>query len=154
MKFIGGSLAVCLVCILSVNSVSIQRDQRDKKIANWYTTEEWTTPERETTEDWRTTERETTEEWRTTERRTTEYWPTTEPRTTEVFSNKTTTDHHKTTHHPHPPTNATCYGHFIYKEEHNIIVDGEDDRHKNPDECEFACTVRFSKDLRHIKIHL
>ena len=136
MKFIGGSLAVCLVCILSVNSVSIQRDQRDKKIANWYTTEEWrTTPKRETTEDWRTTERRTTENWRTTE-----YWPT--------------TDHHKTTHQPHPPTNATCYGHFIYKEEHNIIVDGEDDRHKNPDECEFACTVRFSKDLRHIKIHL
>merc|ERR1719400_582854 len=46
-----------------------------------------------------------------------------------------------TTPHPNPHHNATCYGHFIYKEEHNIIVDGEDDRHKNPDECEFACTM-------------
>ena len=33
-------------------------------------------------------------------------------------------------------------GHFTYKEDHNIIIDGEDDRHKNALECELACTVR------------
>merc|ERR1712198_622300 len=73
------------------------------------------------------------------------------PYTTSHYPYSTTRDPYPTSHNPypspsptpdpHPNNNATCYGHFIYKEEHNIIVDGEDDRHKNPDECEFACTM-------------
>ena len=43
------------------------------------------------------------------------------------------------THKPNP--DLTCYGHFTYKEGHNIIVDGKYNRHHDPEECEISCYV-------------
>ena len=43
------------------------------------------------------------------------------------------------THKPNP--DLTCYGHFTYKEGHNIIVDGKYNRHHDPVECEISCYV-------------
>merc|ERR1712064_246408 len=96
----------------------------------------------------------------TTGRPTTTRYPTTYPPTTprpySTTTNRPTTTWNPpastTTRHPstptYPPTKTTpepsnehCFGHFIYKEEHNIIVDGEDDRHKDVYECEYACTM-------------
>merc|ERR1712018_62103 len=77
------------------------------------------------------------------------YYPTTHgpyPTTTHApYPTYTTTPYYPTTYPPKPttvpPPTEHCYGHFIYKEEHNIIVDGEDDKHKGPYECEYACTM-------------
>ena len=77
----------------------------------------------------------------------TSYCPDTttgQPRTT-THRPYTTTRPLVTTTHPQQTTSPNeiehCYGHFTYKEDHNIIIDGEDDRHKDALECELACTV-------------
>ena len=86
-----------------------------------WTTDWWTTY----TRSWPTDPTRSTGPWWPT---TTEpWWPTTQP-----WPPWTTTS---------PDENDNCYGHFIYKEEHNIIVNGEDDRHNSPEECEQACGV-------------
>merc|ERR1711963_1093225 len=92
---------------------------------------------------------ETTESWQTTERRdTTPHYTTfihTDPTAT-TKNYDTTTNRIATTerptpepspHKPNPDLN--CYGHFTYKEGHNIIVDGKNNRHHNPVECEISC---------------
>ena len=61
-----------------------------------------------------------------------------------------------TTHQPwttSTPKNEHCYGHFTYKEDHNIIIDGEDDRHKNANECELVCSVSIADTFRNMKIY-
>ena len=86
---------------------------------------------------------------------------TTIPPTTTYGPETTTRKPRTTTHRPYtttrqpvpttqqqpttsPPEAEHCYGHFTYKEDHNIIIDGEDDRHKDALECELACTVSKS----------
>jgi len=94
---------------------------------------------------------------KTTERRdTTPYYPTDSSASTKNYDTTTkkqdptaTTMYPSTTrnttrptpdpstHKPNPDLN--CYGHFTYKEGHNIIVDGKYNRHHDPLECEISC---------------
>ena len=79
-----------------------------------------------------------------------------EPTTTDAPWPTTRWPTEPTTHQPwttSTPKNEHCYGHFTYKEDHNIIIDGEDDRHKNANECEFVCSVSKADTFRTIKIY-
>ena len=110
-------MTLCLATVVSVNSVAI----------NKYDTTHTTHPT--TTEiDYPTT--------------TEKVYPTTTEKvypTTRFYNASTIDPWITTTHKPNPDLN--CYGHFTYKEGHNIIVDGKYNRHHDPEECEISCYV-------------
>ena len=85
---------------------------------------------------------------------TTPYYPTTKNTYPTTYIYPTTTERPTpkpspapSTHKPNPDLN--CYGHFTYKEGHNIIVDGKYNRHHDPVECEISCYV--SKATFHLQ---
>ena len=165
MNSIGAMLMLCVVCIVSVDSVSIpKREEYPSSDYPYDTTtlKPWPTSDRHPTTK-RPYSSSTWWPWPTdTTRRpypSSTYYPystTRKPYPSSTYHPDTSTwwpwptdttrwPYPSSTHYPYStteqPTTEHCYGHYIYKEEHNIIVDGEDDRHTNPEECELACTV-------------
>merc|ERR1711962_1905367 len=39
------------------------------------------------------------------------------------------------------PENVSCFFHTIYKEKHNIIMEGDENIHETPEQCETSCYV-------------
>ena len=115
MKFTGALLTLCLVTVVSVNSVAIKWDES-------------TTVRRDTTPYYTTKRTE---------------WPSTKNYdTTAKTAYPTDYTPMPSTHKPNP--DLTCFGHFTYNEGHNVILPGEFNRHHNPIECESSCWVRKS----------
>ena len=119
MKFTGALLTLCLATVVSVNSVAIKRYSDDTTPYPTYPTTLKTTV-------------------KTTQR--------VDPSTSHIDYPTTGKTYHPTDYTPVPSTHKpnpdlTCYGHFTYKEGHNIIVDGKYNRHHDPVECEISCYV-------------
>ena len=143
-------IILCTICIISLSANSISKHKN-------YPTSDYPYPTSKEYTTWKPYPTTSWNPWPTTNTGpypTSNYppysstwwpWPTTTkrpPYSSTWFPWSTTTSRRPwSTDTTKKPETEHCYGHFIYKEEHNIIVDGEDDRHKNPEECEFACTV-------------
>ena len=131
MKFTGGVLILCLVFAASVDSVAIKKE-------GLYPTSEGPYP----TSDYPTSNVPTSHY--PTSHYPTSHKPEPSPTTYRPYSttpkpypSPTTTP--KTTHKP--PEDVSCYFHTIYKEKENIIMEGDENIHDTPEECETSCYV-------------
>ena len=134
MQFVSRILVFCTLYVISVNCLPLQSngesDNEEKESWPTYPSSAWPTSEYT----WPTWPVSTTD-WDPWTSHVT--WPTTRPPTWPTSAWPSPSPPWTTL----PPRPVNCYGHYIYKEEHNIIVDGEDDRHNSVEDCEFSCQV-------------
>ena len=145
MKFTGGVLILCLVFAASVNSVAIKKEGLDSQSGSSYppTYPPTTEPPRPTTDPHPPTTHEPYTSPRTSAYPTSHkptYPPTSEWYPTSHKPSPTYPDTTaKTTHKP--PEDVSCFFHTIYKEKENIIMEGDENIHETPEDCETSCYV-------------
>ena len=132
MKFTGGALILCLAFAASVNSVAINKEGLGGQLdESGYPTSDYPTSKAPTSH-YPTSQYPTTQPPKPS---TTTYRPyTTTPK---PYPSPTTTP--KTTHKP--PEDVSCFFHTIYKEGEHIIMEGDENIHETPEECETSCYV-------------
>ena len=155
MKSSGGALILCLIFVASVSSGAIKKEGLDSQSGSSYPptyppTSEWYPTTRKPTYPTEPTYKPTTREptyptdptYRPTTPRTSAYptspkptYPDTTPSHKPTYPDTTPWTTHK------PPENVSCFFHTIYKEKHDIIMEGDENIHETPEQCETSCYV-------------